>query len=566
MKKPEKKRHPIRTLLIVLISIAVFCGTAAVIGLRRSGAGRIREYKYEEGVRRIEDTMDQGVGSVEVSTLKLDRSMAVQRASYSFSGRVLVVARDGSQMMISSLNDDGTDPVEIYRGTSAGGSRLLPFRDNTRILMGDSVLECPEGYTLDTCPKDAARMVPIIFPDAFAKGARVVDKWTEVIISPDNEYIAWTIRRSDCGAVNAMGRLVRSGNSYEIQDAQYISNMNAFRPDPENAGLFQYTPEIGGEVKQFIRGGRAISLVGAAPCGMADSVVQDIATGEVELITRNPGYDETTIFSPDEKMGIVMTTRFSETTDMAVLGLVPRPFGEVLHNILGQVYMYGVTGVRSSREGNIGPALINIEKSMTEEGYMGLNLSDPDQVWMYHSPMSWKSDGTAAMWIEREKGGSGVRVQIVKLLDYQPGEPVAAETTPAVGDYAREPVSLGSYDVKVKGGVSGFVTIRKETGFLNKATVTAVYENYSDDGQIILNGTETSSGAITSKTTYRSGLTLTDAEGNRLGGMDVDMTTSAAYSLGSLFTGRTSPVLDKSISRGTAEWGSEQAGLEKLVP
>lgn len=169
--------------------------------------------------------------------------------------------------------------------------------------------------------------------------------------------------------------------------------MNAFQPDPDHEGLYLYTPEIGGEVKQFVHGGRAISLVGAAPCGMADSIVQDIATGEVTLITCNPGYDETTIFSPDEKLGIVMTTRFSASTDMAVLGLVPRPYGEVLHNILGQVYMYGVTGVRSSREGNIGPALINIEKSQTEEGYMGLNLSDPDGVWMYNSPMSWKSDG-----------------------------------------------------------------------------------------------------------------------------------------------------------------------------
>lgn len=565
MKKPGKKRHPLRTALIVLLSIVVFCAVAAVIGLSRSGAGRAREYKYVDGARFIEDTADQGVGSVEVSTLKLDRSMAVQRASYSFSGRVLVVTRDGAQTVISSVNDDGSGLVEIYRGAS-GGSRLLPFRDNTRILMGDSVLECPEGYNLDNCPTDAARMVPVVFPDAFVKASHVVDKWTEVIISPDNEHIAWTIRRSDCGAVNAMGTLVRTENNYEIRDAQYISNMNAFRPDPEQPDLYLYTPEIGGEVKQFVQGGRAISLVGAAPCGMADSIVQDIATGEVTLITRNPGYDETTIFSPDEKLGIVMTTRFSETTDMAVLGLVPRPFGEVLHNILGQVYMYGVTGVRSSREGNIGPALINIEQSKAEEDYMGLDLSDPDRVWMYHSPMSWKSDGTAAMWIEREKGGSGVRVQIVRLLDAQPGEPVAAEATPAVGNYAQEPVSLGNYDVKVRGAVSGFVTIRKETGFLNKATVTAVYENYSDDGQVFLNGTETSSGAITAKTTYQGNLTLTGADGSRLGGMDAELTMSAAYSLATLFTGQNSPVLDLNASRGTADWGGRQAGLVQLVP
>ena len=195
----EKKHRALRNTLTILGAIVLFCIVAAIIGLSRANAGRVREYKYTEDARTIMDTQNQGVGSVEVSTLKLDKSMSVQRASYSFSGRVLVVTRDGSQTVISSVNDDGTDLIEIYRGTSRGGSRLLPFQDNTRILMGDSVLECPEGYNLDNCPKDAAKMVPIVFPDAFVKGANIVDKWTAVIIAPDNEHMAWTIRRSDCG-------------------------------------------------------------------------------------------------------------------------------------------------------------------------------------------------------------------------------------------------------------------------------------------------------------------------------------------------------------------------------
>jgi len=563
-KKNGKTRHPFRVVLIVMILFVV----AGVVGISRPKTGKTREYKYVDGSRLIEDTADQGIGRVEVSTLKLDGDIGLLRASYSFSGRVLITCQEGSDMIVYSLNDDGSNLHEIYRGVPAGGNRLLPYWDNMRILMGDSVLECPDGYTLDNCPKGSAKMVPIVFPDAFVKGPNVVDKWTEVIISPDNDYIAWTIRRSDCGAVNAMGKLVRTENSYEIQDAEYISNMNAFRPDPAHEGYSLYSPVIGGEVKQFVHGGRGISLVGAGAesNGMGDSVVQDVATGEVTQITRNPGYDETTILSPDEKMGMVMTTRFSNTTDMAVLGLVPRPYGEVLHNIMGQVYMYGVTGVRRDREGNIGPALINIEKSKTAEGYMGLNLSDPDNVWIYHSPMSWKSDGTAAMWMERERGGNGVRVQIVKLLDYVPGESVAAVPVPAVGDYAQEPVNLGNYDVKVRGAVSGFVTVKKKSGFLNKATVTVVYDHYSDDGKVFLNGTETSSGSITSKTSYKSDLVLTDAEGKNLGGMDVNMTMSAAYSIGSLFRGNTSPTLDQKHSSGAAVWGDLQKRIEDLVP
>ncbi len=61
-------------------------------------------------------------------------------------------------------------------------------------------------------------------------------------------------------------------------------------------------------------------------------------------------------------------------------GLMDRPYGDVLHSVMDKVYMYSVTGVRDFREGNIGPAIINVERSMTERGYMGIDVSseDPD--------------------------------------------------------------------------------------------------------------------------------------------------------------------------------------------
>lgn len=83
----------------------------------------------------------------------------------------------------------------------------------------------------------------------------------------------------------------------------------------------------------------------------------------------------------------------------------------------------------------------------------------------------------------------------------------------------------------------------EKTGFLNKATVTAVYDHCSDDGRVYIHGTETSSGSVTSKTTYRSPLELTDPEGNSLGRMDVDLSMSAAHSIGSLFAAIPVPCL-----------------------
>lgn len=150
-------------------------------------------------------------------------------------------------------------------------------------------------------------------------------------------------------------------------------------------------------------------------------------------------------------LGITMTTRFSETTDMAVLGLMPRPIGQPLHNILGQVYLYGITGVRAGREGNIGPALISLSRSMSEPDYRGIDLSDPTGEWIYLSPMSWKNDSTKAMWIERQRDGNGLRVQIVTLLEYQPEDPVQTVATPDAGTYTAAPAKNSDYDTTVMG-------------------------------------------------------------------------------------------------------------------
>ena len=85
-----------------------------------------------------------------------------------------------------------------------------------------------------------------------------------------------------------------------------------------------------------------------------------------------------------------MTTRFSPKTNCAVLAWLPRPFmGISLRGTTLPVYMLSVAAGRSTPGVNIGPALIDIKRSMNEELYMGADLSDPEGKWVYHSPMSW---------------------------------------------------------------------------------------------------------------------------------------------------------------------------------
>ena len=74
-----------------------------------------------------------------------------------------------------------------------------------------------------------------------------------------------------------------------------------------------------------------------------------------------PGYEETTILSPDEKLGIAMSTRFSPNTSFAILDLIPRPYSAyILSKLTMSVYQFCVNNVRNGNPGNIGPALYDI--------------------------------------------------------------------------------------------------------------------------------------------------------------------------------------------------------------
>lgn len=562
MQKGKTRRSGLKIFLIIIAAVVVFCVVAGVIGYTMSRMKRSAGY-ISDPDERIAVDEEGGLGRVRIATLPLSADTVLARCSYSFSGRVVVVTREGADTVITTVNDDGTAPLEVYRGSGSGTSRILPFKDNTRVLMGDNVLEVPEGYTLDNCPAGSGKLVPIEFPSEFSSDSAVVDKWTEVIIAPDCVHFAWTIRRSDCGAVNAMGELRKSGDRYVIENAEYISSMNGFTQDPSDPEKLVAEPVIGGEVKQFIEGGRAISLVGAAPNGMADSVKQDIATGEVTLLSRAPGYDETTLLSPDESLGAVMTSRFSDKTDMGALGLVERPIGQPLHNILAQVYMYCVTGVRSGREGNVGPALVEMERALSDINYKGVYLGDPNEEFIFRSPLSWNDTGTKLMWIEGKKSGGGVRVRIAELIDYTPGEAVGTAETPEVGGYATAPAKSMDFSGRLYGKASGYAELTRKTGFLSNISIKVVYHDYSDDGVNYYNGSEESSGAILTDADYRSDITVTGADGSVRGRLKADVRFTAAYSIARLF-GANGPEL-KAGSYADAEYLGESRDFSALV-
>jgi hypothetical protein len=475
----------------------------------------------------IQDT--SGLGQVEVTTIPLPDYAKNVSATYLYSGKVMVFYHKESDPIgkdfyhIAVMNDDGSDFRSIFSGfipqhKKANGIRHMPYADNKRVLLGDYVLEASPDF--DTCTQ--AQLVPVKFPWLLPLDPRVYKHWSEPIIAPDNEHVAWTMLRMDTGAANCMGVLVRKSDHYAIEQTQVISSMEGFKKDEAHIGFVLPQVMRGGEIKQFVKGGTAISMVGAKDGYLADSVVQDLVSGEMTQITRTPGYDETTVFSPDECLGMVMTTRGSPKTNLAILGLLPRPYGRLATmGMTMYVYMYSVAGVRAFRPGNIGPALVDIERSMNEPGYQGMLLNDPEEKWVYVSPMSWHPSSQRAMWLEMLRGGKEgsreMRIRKVTLLDYQPGPAVAFQRTPEEIAYGKKGLAgalslwipQGSiHEGKIAGKHSGYVEFHTRGGAYGGST-TVKYVHVSDDGKTFTDGFEKVAQSFSSGAHYEADVVMT---------------------------------------------------------
>lgn len=515
-----------------------------------------------------------GIGRIEVDTIPLPESVKLVNGTYTYSGKVLIAYKTEKDMdvedfyNVATLDDDGTNFRVIFSDVipakpKANGIRFMPFQDNKRVLLGDYVLECTPD--IDSCPN--ANLIPVIYPESISDDVNTTHHWSEIIIAPDNKHISWTLLRAG-GAAAAIGELVRSADNYVIENAQLISTLANFKEDPDHPGFVVPQPLRGGEVKQFIRGGNAISIVGAKHSATTDSIIQDLTSEELTQITYTPGYDETTILSPDERLGIVMSSRFSPKTDPAIFGLMPRPYGPLSSaGMMWSLYTYAITGVRNFRKGNIGPALIEVDRSMNEPGYKGVQLTK-DENWVYVSPISWHPDSKRGMWLEmlRGSGGSQMRLQHVKLLDYKPGPPIPIVTTTDNIPYGvKDLTALNSVEQinegKIKGKKSGHISFtRKSEGHSGNNEVE--YINYSDDGVNFYNGYEKTRYNLTGENRYEAKVKLT---GVKEGEMNLRAAFSAIFGAGPSKLLFEASEDGKPKSYGYAEYDGVKLNIEDLL-
>ncbi len=476
---------------------------------------------------------DDELGEIRLDQIPLPEHFHLEPAGiYTYSGRVAIQYKlsgeEPERLHFATVNDDGTGFQEIFDGIvhllpEGNGLRFMPFPDNKRALLGDYVLECDPD--MDSADPQKSKIIPIHYPDQIKAMPGLWKVWSEIVISPDNEHMGWNGLGAATGVY--VGRLRRGESEYFLDEVQTISGQR-IDPDPDHPGCQIPGPQRGGEIKQFTRGGLSLSLVGGGR-GPGGSVEQALDSEDFRQITHSPGYDETTIFSPDNRLGITMTTRFSPKTGSAFIGLIPRRGNELTKSCLtNMAYMLGVSEVRLGGEGSIGPALIDIDRSVSDENYTGVDLSDPEGEWVYYSPMSWHPSSRKVLWNEGQKKsqGNGFRLTIATLKDYTPGKACPPSPLPDLIPYAypgvdpRGAMMHAGKDIKTAGKASGFVTCTiRQNG--TATTSKTLYENFSDDGKSFLNGWESASspGLITpGDTVYEARLELT---GEHTGEMDL---------------------------------------------
>ena len=476
-------------------------------------------------IRGDDDSKNNEDIKTHLSNIPLPEDIIIDDGHYMFDGNIFICYKRSTTNFtyFGVISDDGKNFKELYGeefivSPLANGIRLIPFRDGKRIYLGDFVFECNDTTkNISSCEKGV--LIPVNYPEEVVNNNYTYKTWSEMVVAPDNIHVAWTSLNMACGAVDFLGKFKRTENSYEIEESKIISTINFVEPDPTDESILITKIPRGGEIKQFIEGGNALTLVGTQPDEFVKSVYQSLKTEEVYTYSHEPGYDETSILSPDEKLGITMSTRFSPKTNMAIFGLMPRPHCSlVLSKIVESVYTYAVTNVRKTRKGNVGPVLFVKEKSINDPNYHGIDLHDTEEKFVFCSPISWHPSNLKAIWPEVEKGTSNRRLRKLEISNYTPSAYPKIENTTDNVPYALDMSEMDNihYDKKTNGTIKGKKSgeiIYYNSGFTQiHQTVKITYVNYSDDGKKFYNGEEEFIGDRTSKNVYKSNVILSGSE------------------------------------------------------
>lgn len=413
------------------------------------------------------------------------------------------------------------------------------FPDGKRVLAGPNVIDCsPYPLTSAACTPDRVRIFPVRW-NRTHDGAGPGAVFREQRLNPDGVHMNWSAFAPSPGSIEQfgyLGKLVfnpapKTGEPrvprYDIENVYLLANVTdpafqAFSVDPKTPHRLLRNEPRGqiGEMRGWTRDGRKVIGMGFVESGNADLFITDLDRGASHRLTRDPAYTDPMMMSPDDKWFVAMDTRTTERHlyYSAMQGIPPLldvltlPIAVCCYNDgnrrFFQPILLDVHGDRGSYRGqqlNAGP---------------GLPGSPSDPNWNGRADPAWSPDGTRLVYWQAlvtapacgdskgqpcpastEPGGRRTRLMMAHLtsrkplpprkvvagpinvgwaIPLQPGDPLprrGSELPP--GKFVLHGKFGGSADVEIERGAGGGIR-----------SIRVRYHDFTDDGQHIINGTE----------------------------------------------------------------------------
>lgn len=464
--------------------------------------------------------------------------------SFSPDGRHIVFQDDnaGFEWMANAdgtgvrcLTCDMADHPEIVGGFT------YVFPDNKRMFLSNElgdlvyVLEC--APSLFAC--ESHQWLPVDLSGDAAPSAPNLGRRT-YHLAPDGRHLGYTITRPD-GLVMLVARLERRTSDYGLVDYHVVNPVGPSGPaDTDPAGW-----NNGGsldELKSFADGGRSIIAL-TEPSSVPQQVKIDLATGKVTQLTAYPDWTEDGAFSPDGSMLLSASWRTqNRLTALAQVPVVPSFIALPADAIIGIYYVSSRPGFSCDivpwllpAEGDAGGTLIGQPlnpygggTTIPANNLAGQQVWSPDSTRVLLQGRSLLDPPIGANDYLLQKGPAPNRLMIARVRR-RPTKPVPAVTT-EVGDWAPTPTAYrSSFDMPgthvVQGRKGGTATFTIN-GNIVGGEFTAIYQDYSDDGAYVLNGTQTVHGSVLATTVITDDLTVTDASGKQVGRLEANLTFS----------------------------------------
>jgi hypothetical protein len=489
---------------------------------------------------------------------------APDTASVYEGGQIILVKADGTRFSngdawkcvtcgVPAQNAVGLDPDQSYPQS---------FADGKRILEGSNIVDCsPYQLSDDRCTPKQVHIYPIrwnIHPDGSGKGGSI----RELRLHPDNEHIGFNAMSFDSGQIGQSGYIARlefnaAPQSGEPRTPRYdLTKVIGLYKEGIDSGVLVQDPQhpdqlrlnyngiTVGEFRGFSKDGREAFYIGYPweSCNI-DVFAVDLQTGKVRRLTSNPEYVDPLDASPDDQWIVAEDTRGSDR-QMFMAGMRGVP------PIIDMVVTGAVSSVRNNGDRRFFQPFL-IDRYGDRGTYQGQQLnagdgkpgsfSDPN--WNAVADPRWSYDGTRVAYGQAqvtspacggknplpcpeptEPGGLRYRLIIARFTNRKPaafktptpfGDSVPWGTPYEAGHATPHffHIPEGTYVLRGQASGTAKVAINDSPDHRTVKSVAVVYDNYSDDGESVINGTESVSGGYIKLTTavldWRSNLTQT---------------------------------------------------------